>query len=181
MSLHESNLIWLDLEMTGLEPKTDKILEIATVVTDSELNVLAEGPVIAIHQSDELLDNMDEWCTKQHGGSGLTARCKASQFSEQDAVEQTLAFLKQWVPAGVSPMCGNSIGQDRRFMNIYMRELEDYFHYRNIDVSSIKELARRWRPELLEQIKKKSSHLALDDIKDSIMELKVYRNEFFKL
>ncbi|MBQ4839470.1 MULTISPECIES: oligoribonuclease [Pseudoalteromonas] len=181
MSFHESNLVWLDLEMTGLEPKTDKILEIATVITDCDLNVLAEGPVIAIHQSDELLDNMDEWCTNQHGRSGLTARCKASTLSEADAIAQTLDFLKQWVPPGKSPMCGNSIGQDRRFLHKYMPELEAYFHYRNLDVSTIKELARRWRPELLNDIKKKSSHLALDDIKDSIMELKVYQEKFFNL
>jgi oligoribonuclease len=181
MSFHKSNLIWLDLEMTGLEPATDKILEIATVVTDSDLNILAEGPVIAIHQSDELLDGMDEWCTTQHGQSGLTARCKASTFTEQDAIDQTLAFLKQWVPAGASPMCGNSIGQDRRFMNKYMPELENYFHYRNLDVSTVKELARRWKPDVLAQVNKKGSHLALDDIKDSIMELKVYQEKFFNL
>jgi oligoribonuclease len=179
MSFNESNLIWLDLEMTGLEPKTDKILEIATVITDGDLNVLAEGPVIAIHQTDELLDNMDEWCTNQHGRSGLTARCKASKFTEDDAIAQTLEFLKEWVPPGSSPMCGNSIGQDRRFLNKYMPELEAYFHYRNLDVSTVKELARRWKPELLSEVKKKSSHLALDDIKDSIMELKVYKEKFF--
>ena len=181
MTINKSNLIWLDLEMTGLEPATDKILEIATVVTDADLNILAEGPTIAIHQSDELLNGMDEWCTTQHGKSGLTARCKASTFDEAYAVAQTLDFLKQWVPAGVSPMCGNSIGQDRRFMNKYMRELEDFFHYRNLDVSTIKELARRWKPEVLAQVSKKGSHLALDDIKDSIMELKVYREKFFNL
>ncbi|MFY8300490.1 oligoribonuclease [Pseudoalteromonas sp. SS15] len=181
MSFNESNLIWLDLEMTGLEPKTDKILEIATVITDGDLNVLAEGPVIAIHQSDDLLDNMDEWCTNQHGRSGLTARCKASKFTEDDAIAQTLEFLKEWVPPGSSPMCGNSIGQDRRFLNKYMPELEAYFHYRNLDVSTVKELARRWKPELLGQVKKKSSHLALDDIKDSIMELKIYKEKFFNL
>ncbi|WP_462173702.1 oligoribonuclease [Pseudoalteromonas xiamenensis] len=181
MSFHESNLIWLNLEMTGLEPETDKILEIGTVVTDGDLNVLAEGPVIAIHQSDELLDNMDEWCINQHGRSGLTARCKASTYTEADAIKETLDFLKHWVPPGKSPMCGNSIGQDRRFLVKYMPELEAYFHYRNIDVSTIKELARRWKPELLTQVKKKSSHLALDDIKDSIMELKVYQEKFFKL
>ncbi|MBE0369695.1 oligoribonuclease [Pseudoalteromonas sp. MMG013] len=181
MSLNESNLIWLDLEMTGLEPKTDKILEIATVITDGDLNILAEGPVIAIHQSDELLDGMDEWCTNQHGRSGLTARCKASQFSEEDAIKQTLDFLKAWVPPAKSPMCGNSIGQDRRFLNKYMPELEAYFHYRNLDVSTVKELARRWKPELLKDVTKKSSHLALDDIKDSIMELKVYQQKFFNL
>ena len=181
MSFNESNLIWLDLEMTGLEPKTDKILEIATVITDGDLNVLAEGPVIAIHQSDELLDNMDEWCTNQHGRSGLTARCKASKLTEDDAITQTLEFLKEWVPPGSSPMCGNSIGQDRRFLNKYMPELEAYFHYRNLDVSTVKELARRWKPEILGQVKKKSSHLALDDIKDSIMELKIYKEKFFNL
>jgi oligoribonuclease len=181
MSFNESNLIWLDLEMTGLEPKTDKILEIATVITDADLNILAEGPVIAIHQSDELLDNMDEWCTNQHGRSGLTARCKASKFTEQDAIEQTLDFLKEWVPPAKSPMCGNSIGQDRRFMHKYMPELEAYFHYRNLDVSTVKELARRWKPEVLAQVNKKGSHLALDDIKDSIMELKVYKEKFFNL
>ena len=181
MSFNESNLIWLDLEMTGLEPKTDKILEIATVITDGDLNVLAEGPVIAIHQTNELLDNMDEWCTNQHGRSGLTARCKASKFTEDDAIAQTLEFLKEWVPPGSSPMCGNSIGQDRRFLNKYMPELEAYFHYRNLDVSTVKELARRWKPELLSEVKKKSSHLALDDIKDSIMELKVYKEKFFNL
>ncbi|MEJ6475806.1 oligoribonuclease [Pseudoalteromonas piscicida] len=181
MSFHESNLIWLDLEMTGLEPKTDKILEIATVITDGDLNILAEGPVVAIHQSNALLDGMDEWCTNQHGRSGLTDRCKASKFTEADAIKQTLDFLKEWVPPGASPMCGNSIGQDRRFLNKYMPELEAYFHYRNLDVSTIKELARRWKPELLGEIKKKSSHLALDDIKDSIMELKVYQEKFFKV
>ncbi len=181
MSFNESNLIWLDLEMTGLEPKTDKILEIATVITDGDLNVLAEGPVIAIHQTDELLDGMDEWCTNQHGRSGLTARCKASTLTEGDAIAQTLDFLKEWVPPGSSPMCGNSIGQDRRFLNKYMPELEAYFHYRNLDVSTVKELARRWKPELLGEVKKKSSHLALDDIKDSIMELKIYKEKFFNL
>ncbi|MFY8273679.1 oligoribonuclease [Pseudoalteromonas sp. SSDWG2] len=181
MAVNDKNLVWLDLEMTGLEPEHDRILEIATIVTDSDLNILAQGPVIAIHQSDELLDGMDEWCTNQHGKSGLTDRVKASQVSEQQAMEETLAFLEQWVPKGVSPLCGNSIGQDRRFLVRYMPELDNYFHYRSIDVSTIKELARRWQPEVLAKVKKQGSHLALDDIKDSIMELQVYRTEIFKI
>lgn len=181
MAFSESNLIWLDLEMTGLYPKTDKILEMATVVTDSNLNVLAEGPVFAIHQPDEILDNMDEWCIKQHGKTGLTDRCRKSEVDLAEATSITLEFLKQYVPSGVSPMCGNSIGQDRRFLNVYAPDFEEFFHYRNIDVSSIKELARRWKPELLDQITKKGVHLALDDIRESIEELKVYRQHFFSL
>lgn len=181
MAFSESNLVWLDLEMTGLEPKTDKILEMATVVTDSDLNVLAEGPVFAIHQPDEILDNMDEWCVKQHGKTGLTERCRQSNVSLEQATEQTLAFLEQYVPKGVSPMCGNSIGQDRRFLNAYAPDFEAFFHYRNIDVSSIKELARRWKPELLKSFTKKGVHLALDDIRESIHELKVYREHFFNV
>ncbi|MFY8350405.1 oligoribonuclease [Pseudoalteromonas sp. SSM20] len=181
MAFHESNLIWLDLEMTGLEPSQDRILEIATVVTDSELNVLAEGPVIAVHQSDEVLAGMDEWCTNQHGSSGLTERVRKSKHTEEMAIRETISFLEQWVPKGVSPMCGNSIGQDRRFLNVYMRELEDYFHYRNIDVSSIKELVRRWSPDMLNLVKKQGTHLALDDIRESIAELRVYRQNIFKI
>lgn len=181
MAFHESNLIWLDLEMTGLEPSQDRILEIATVVTDSELNVLAEGPVIAVHQSDEVLAGMDEWCTNQHGNSGLTERVRKSKHSEEMAIRETIIFLEKWVPKGVSPMCGNSIGQDRRFLNVYMRELEDYFHYRNIDVSSIKELVRRWSPDMLNLVKKQGTHLALDDIRESIAELRVYRQNIFKI
>ncbi|WP_100912613.1 oligoribonuclease [Pseudoalteromonas spongiae] len=181
MAFHESNLIWLDLEMTGLEPSQDRILEIATVVTDSELNVLAEGPVIAVHQSDEVLAGMDEWCTNQHGNSGLTERVRKSKHNEEMAIRETIAFLEKWVPKGVSPMCGNSIGQDRRFLNVYMRELEDYFHYRNIDVSSIKELVRRWSPDMLNLVKKQGTHLALDDIRESIAELRVYRQNIFKI
>lgn len=181
MSFSENNLIWLDLEMTGLEPATDKILEIATIVTDSELNIIAEGPVFAIHQSDEILDNMNEWCVNQHGKSGLTQRCKDSNTDLATASQETINFLAQYVPAGKSPMCGNSIGQDRRFMHIHMPELEQFFHYRNLDVSTIKELARRWKPEVLERLQKKGAHLALDDIKESIAELIEYKTHFFKL
>lgn len=179
MSFSDSNLVWLDLEMTGLEPTTDYVLEVATIVTDSDLNILAEGPVLAIHQSDEILDNMDEWCVTQHGKSGLTDRCRKSTVTEAEACAQTIEFLKKYVPAGTSPMCGNSISQDRRFMYLHMSELEEYFHYRNLDVSTIKELARRWRPELLDEFKKKGTHLALEDIKESIQELQMYRKKFF--
>ncbi|WP_067865919.1 oligoribonuclease [Neptuniibacter marinus] len=178
---NKGNLIWIDLEMTGLEPKTDVIIEIATVVTDSDLNILAEGPMLAIHQSDELLDGMDEWCTNQHGKSGLTQRVKDSSVTEAQAEQETIAFLKQYVAAGESPMCGNSIGQDRRFLDKYMPELEAFFHYRNLDVSSLKELAKRWKPEVAAGVVKKGSHLALDDIRDSIDELKYYREHFIKL
>ncbi|WP_415894498.1 oligoribonuclease [Neptuniibacter sp. PT8_73] len=167
--------------MTGLEPKTDVIIEIATIVTDSDLNILAEGPTLAIHQTDEILDGMDEWCTNQHGKSGLTQRVKDSQVTEAQAEAQTIEFLKQYLEAGASPMCGNSIGQDRRFLNKYMPELEAFFHYRNLDVSSLKELAKRWKPEVAKGVVKKGSHLALDDIKDSIEELKYYREHFIKL
>lgn len=177
----KENLIWIDLEMTGLEPKTDVIIEIATIVTDSDLNILAEGPMLAIHQTDEILDGMDEWCTNQHGKSGLTQRVKDSQVTEAQAEAQTVEFLKQYLEAGASPMCGNSIGQDRRFLNKYMPELEAFFHYRNLDVSSLKELAKRWKPEVAKGVVKKGSHLALDDIKDSIEELKYYREHFIKL
>lgn len=177
----KENLIWIDLEMTGLEPKTDVIIEIATIVTDSDLNILAEGPTLAIHQADEILDGMDEWCTNQHGRSGLTQRVKDSQVNEAQAEAQTIEFLKQYLEAGASPMCGNSIGQDRRFLNKYMPELEAFFHYRNLDVSSLKELAKRWKPEVAKGVVKKGSHLALDDIKDSIEELKYYREHFIKL
>lgn len=179
--LHEDNLIWIDLEMTGLYPNDDVIIEIATIVTDSGLNTLAEGPVLAIHQSDELLAGMDGWNTNQHGKSGLTERVRQSNISTAEAEQQTIEFLKQWVPAGKSPMAGNSICQDRRFLANYMPELEKYFHYRNLDVSSIKELARRWKPEVLAGVKKSGAHLALDDIRDSINELKHYRESFFTL
>lgn len=180
MSVNETNLVWLDLEMTGLEPEHDVILEIATIVTDSQLNVLAEGPVFAIHQSDEVLDNMSEWCIEHHGKSGLTERCRQSTTDLAAASAATIEFISQYVPKGKSPMCGNSIGQDRRFINKYMPEFEDYFHYRNLDVSTVKELARRWKPEVLDKVVKTGAHLALDDIRESIEELKVYKAHFFK-
>lgn len=177
----KDNLIWIDLEMTGLEPHKDVIIEIATVVTDKNLNILAEGPVLAIHQSDEVMAAMDEWCTNQHGQSGLTQRVKDSTVTEADAEKQTIAFLEQYVPSGQSPMCGNTICQDRRFMVNYMPELEAFFHYRNLDVSTIKELARRWAPEVYDGFTKDSSHLAMDDIKDSINELIYYREHALKI
>ncbi|WP_394204342.1 oligoribonuclease [Shewanella waksmanii] len=181
MAADENNLIWVDLEMTGLDPSVDCVIEIATIVTDSQLNIVAEGPVIAIHQSDEALSVMDDWNIKHHGESGLIERVKASQYSEADAIEQTIAFLSQYVPKGASPMCGNSIGQDRRFMNRHMPELEEYFHYRNIDVSSIKELVKRWQPEVMKGFSKRGTHQALIDIQESIAELQFYREKVFKI
>ena len=181
MTKNDQNLIWIDLEMTGLNPNTHKIIEIATIVTDAQLNILAEGPVLAIHQSDEELAKMDDWCTNTHTNSGLVARVKESTLTEDDAVQQTIDFLKQWVPAGVSPICGNSIGQDRRFLYQHMPELEQYFHYRYLDVSTIKELTRRWKPSLLDGLQKKGTHLALDDIRDSIAELQYYREHCFTI
>lgn len=176
-----NHLVWIDLEMTGLDPEKERIIEMATIITDSELNLVAEGPVVAINQPDSLLDAMDEWCTRTHGESGLTKRVQESKVSEAEAEQQTLAFLKEYMGKGKSPLCGNSIGQDRRFLVKYMPELEDFFHYRNLDVSTVKELARRWRPDVLEGVKKQGSHLALDDIRDSINELRHYREHFFKL
>ena len=174
------NLIWIDLEMTGLDPVNDRILEIATIVTDGQLNILEEGPVLAVHQSNDVLDTMSEWCINTHGSTGLTERVKASTISERQAEQMTLDFLRKHVDRGVSPMCGNSIGQDRRFLWRYMPELNDYFHYRNIDVSTLKELARRWQPQLLERFTKKGTHLALEDIRESIDELRFYRQHFIK-
>ncbi|GAB1255931.1 oligoribonuclease [Aurantivibrio plasticivorans] len=178
---NDNNLIWIDLEMTGLEPQQDSIIEIATLVTDSELNILAEGPIYAIHQPDSILLGMDEWNTNQHGSSGLTQRVRDSQISTQEAEKQTIAFLQQWVAAGKSPMCGNSICQDRRFLAREMPTLEAFFHYRNLDVSSIKILAQQWHPDVAAGVKKGGSHLAMDDIKDSVAELQHYRANFFKM
>ncbi|WP_414430306.1 oligoribonuclease [Alcanivorax sp. IL3] len=178
MTDKRNNLIWIDLEMTGLSPANDRIIEIATIVTDDQLNPLAEGPVLAVHQSDALLDGMDEWNTEHHNNSGLVARVKESRISEMQAQAQTLDFLKEHVEAGMSPMCGNSICQDRRFLANYMPELEAFFHYRNLDVSTLKELARRWKPEILPGFKKDNKHLALDDIRESIAELQYYREHF---
>ncbi|MCQ4274182.1 oligoribonuclease [Stutzerimonas degradans] len=175
------NLIWIDLEMTGLDPDTDVIIEMATIVTDSQLNILAEGPVIAVHQSDEVLARMDEWNTRQHGGSGLTQRVRESRIGTAEAEAQTLVFLEQWVPKGKSPICGNSICQDRRFLYRQMPALERYFHYRNLDVSTLKELAARWAPQIMQGFSKSGTHLALDDIRDSIAELRHYREHFIKV
>ena len=175
------NLIWIDLEMTGLNPDTDLIIEIATLVTDPQLNILAEGPVLAIHQSQQALEAMDDWNQKHHGQSGLIQRVKDSKVDEVEAQRQTIDFLQSWVDEKVSPMCGNSICQDRRFMARNMPELEAFFHYRNLDVSSVKEIARRWKPAMLAGFNKQSKHIALDDIKDSIEELAYYREHFFRL
>lgn len=180
-SLDNSRLIWIDLEMTGLDTLNDRIIEIATVVTDKDLNVLAEGPVLAIHQSAAVLDGMDEWNRRQHGSSGLSERVRASTITTGQAEQQTLAFLSQWLDKGQSPMCGNSICQDRRFLAREMPTLERFFHYRNLDVSTLKELARRWAPQVLEGLQKNSTHLALDDIHESITELAHYRRHFIRL
>lgn len=181
MALNNDNLIWLDMEMSGLSPEKDRILELAAVVTDAELNVLAESPVLVVHQSDAVLDGMDAWNKGTHGRSGLIDKVKASTLDEPNASAQMMAFLKDYVPAGKSPMCGNSICQDRRFMARYMPDLEAYFHYRNLDVSVFKELARRWKPTIYAGFKKASKHEALADIYESIEELKYYREHFIKL
>ena len=178
---NSENLIWIDLEMTGLDPLEDRIIEIATIVTDSKLNLLAEGPVLAVHQPDATLDAMDAWNTRQHANSGLTERVRKSSITERQAELQTLEFLSAYVPSGKSPMCGNSICQDRRFLARCMPELESFFHYRNLDVSAVKELAMRWAPGVVKGFTKCSTHLALDDTRDSIRELVHYREHFFKL
>ena len=173
-------LIWIDLEMTGLNTETDRIIEIATVVTSKDLEILAEGPVLAIHQTDTVLEAMDDWNRRQHGGSGLAERVRTSRITAAQAERRTLEFLQDWLDPGVSPMCGNSICQDRRFLAREMPQLERFFHYRNLDVSTLKELARRWMPSVLASFQKTSIHLALDDIHDSIRELAHYRQYFLK-
>ncbi|EDY85854.1 oligoribonuclease [gamma proteobacterium HTCC5015] len=177
----DDNLIWIDLEMTGLDTVNDEIIEIATIVTDKALNVIAEGPMLAIHQPDAVMDGMDEWNTRQHGQSGLTERVKNSDVNMQEAERQTIEFLEQYVGARKSPMCGNSICQDRRFMARQMPQLEAYFHYRNLDVSTLKELVTRWAPDVHKGFVKQGKHLALDDIRDSIEELRYYRQTVMKI
>jgi len=180
LTKNENNLIWLDLEMTGLEPFQDRILEIATLITDSDLRILAEGPVVAIHQPEHVLAGMDAWNRDHHGGSGLLDRVRTSALSESDAESMTLRFLADHVPAGASPLCGNSICQDRRFLARWMPKLEAYCHYRNLDVSTLKILAQRWAPDVASEFKKDSRHLALDDIRESIAELQHYRTRLLR-
>ena len=181
MTDKKNNLIWIDLEMTGLDPDSDVIIEIATIVTDAHLNILAEGPVFAVHQTEENLARMDEWCQRTHGQSGLTERVRQSLVDTAEAERVTLDFLSRWSENRASPMCGNSICQDRRFLYRYMPRLKAFFHYRNLDVSTVKELARRWNPSVLSGMNKQGAHLALDDIRESIAELRHYRERFFKL
>ena len=180
MAQDSSNLIWIDLEMTGLDPDNDLIIEIATIITDKNLNIIAEGPVLAINQSNDALEAMDDWNQKHHGQSGLIERVKKSTTNDAEAERQTIEFIAQWVAKDQSPICGNSICQDRRFLYRYMPKLEDYFHYRNLDVSTLKELASRWAPEIQKGFDKKSSHKALDDIIESIEEMRYYREHFIK-
>ena len=175
------NLVWIDLEMTGLDPETCHIIEIATIVTDKDLNILAEGPNLAIHQPKEIMDAMDEWCTKTHGNSGLTERVLTSPISMAEAERQTIEFLNQWVEPGKSPLCGNSVWQDRRFLYKQMPELERFCHYRIIDVSTVKELARRWKPQIIGGHTKAGTHLALDDIRESIDELEYFKENLLNL
>jgi oligoribonuclease len=178
MAADSNNLIWIDMEMTGLVPETDRVIEIAVLVTDTQLNLIAEGPVQVVHQPDEVLAAMDSWNRSVHAKSGLVEKVKASRLDEATAERQTIEFLKQHVPAGVSPMCGNSICQDRRFLARWMPTLEDHFHYRNLDVSTLKELARRWKPELMKGVPKEGKHEALADVHESIAELAYYRDHF---
>ena len=177
----KQTLIWIDLEMTGLVPETDLIIEIATLITDAQLNIIAEGPVLAVHQSDTALAAMDDWNQRTHGNSGLIDRVKGSTTNAAEAERLTLKFLEQYSERGASPMCGNSICQDRRFLARYMPQLESFFHYRNLDVSTVKELAKRWAPEVAKGLNKQSSHQAMDDIRDSVNELTYYREHFFRL
>ena len=179
--MNDTHLAWIDLEMTGLLPDQDHVIEIASIVTTADLEIIEEGPVIAIHHPDSVLDAMNDWCKVQHGKSGLTGRVRQSSISLAEAERQTIDFLSRHIPSGKSPICGNSICQDRRFLAVHMKELEGFFHYRNLDVSTLKELARRWAPAVLESVKKRESHLALDDIRESIAELKVYRKKLFRL
>jgi len=181
MAVNEQRLVWLDLEMTGLDPEKERIIEAAVVITEPDLTFVAEGPVLVIHQSDELLDAMDKWNTSTHGKTGLTDKVKASTLTEEQAEIQLLNFLSQYVPSGKSPLCGNTVGQDRRFLVKYMPRLEAFFHYRNLDVSTLKELALRWKPEVYKGFVKQSRHEALADIYESIEELKHYREHFIKL
>jgi oligoribonuclease len=181
MPQDQNNLVWLDMEMTGLSPDTDRIIEVAMVVTNAQLETVAEGPVLAVHQSDAVLDAMDDWNKKTHGRSGLIDRVRASTVSEAEAEEQMRKFLAEHVGPRTSPMCGNSICQDRRFMARWMPKLEDYFHYRNLDVSTLKELVKRWRPELSKGLSKHGKHEALADIYESIEELKYYREHFLRM
>ena len=178
---NEFRLVWLDMEMTGLDPEKERIIEVAVVITEPDLTIVAEGPVLVVHQPDSLLDAMDSWNKSTHGKSGLIDRVKASTLSESDAEHQLITFMAQYVPAGRSPLCGNTVSQDRRFMFNYMPKLEQFFHYRTIDVSTLKELARRWKPELLKGFEKRSKHEALADIYESIDELKYYREHFIKI
>jgi len=179
--MNDTHLAWIDLEMTGLLPDQDHVIEIASIVTTADLEIIEEGPVIAIHHPDSVLDAMNDWCKVQHGKSGLTGRVRQSSISLAEAERQTIDFLSRHIPSGKSPICGNSICQDRRFLAVHMKELEGFFHYRNLDVSTLKELARRWAPAVLESVKKRESHLALDDIRESFAELKVYREKLFRL
>jgi oligoribonuclease len=181
MAQDQNRLIWIDMEMTGLVPESDHVLEVAVVITDSELNTVAEGPVLVVHQDNAILDAMDDWNKNTHGRSGLIDRVKSSVLSDAQVEAQMISFLQEYVPSGVSPMCGNSICQDRRFLARWMPRLESYFHYRNLDVSTLKELVKRWKPEIAKGLKKHGKHEALADIYESIEELKYYREHFIKL